>query len=61
MSAYLPWWPDGKPARYYAGIIARLRPERRNEALGRVPAEVRGLVETHVEIFEEQKKRAQAT
>ena len=50
-AVYGTWWPDGKPARYYAGVICRLRPDLRDEALRRVPAEIRGLVETHMEIL----------
>jgi len=50
-AAYGAWWPDGRPARYYAGVIVRLRPDLRDEALGRVPKSIRGLVEEHVENF----------
>lgn len=37
-------WPKGKPPRYYAGAIIRLRPDLRNEALSRVPGELQNWV-----------------
>ena len=46
--AYGTWWPDGRPARYYAGVILRLRPDLRDEALSRVPEMIRGLVVAHI-------------
>lgn len=52
------WWPDGKPARYYAGVIVNLRPDLREKALGRVPESILGLVKTHIEIFEQRGRNA---
>lgn len=52
------WWPDGKPARWYAGVISRLRPDLRAEAMSRVPEIIRGLVKTHLSIFEQRGRNA---
>jgi len=50
-AVYGTWWPDNRPPRYYAGVIVRLRPDLRDEALCRVPESIRGLVKTHIESF----------
>lgn len=45
-------WPGGKPPRYYAAIIVRLRPDLRDKAMKRVPEEIRMIVKSHVFSFE---------
>lgn len=47
------WWPGGLPARYYAAVISKLRPDLRDKAMGRVPEQLRDMVKTHVDNFKE--------